>query len=117
MLDPGQRDEFFKTLYNPQYVNPDHTGPIALIGIINGQKLLFYASPYDRMDYGREIYNKAIRGEYGEIGEYTASPDVIAPRTSSSNDSVPNPMFKVIEDLRKEIDELKSEVAQLKAQK
>jgi hypothetical protein len=117
MLDPGQRDAFLGTLHNPQYVNRDHVGPIALIGIIDGQKLLFYASPYDKMDYGREIYNKAIRGEYGEIGEYTASPDVIAPRTSTSEDTVPNPMFKVIEDLRKEINDLKSEVAQLKAQK
>jgi hypothetical protein len=85
--------------------------------MIDGQKLLFYASPYDRMEYGKETYNKAIRGDYGEIGEYAPSPDVIAPRTTAPDDLAPHPMFKLIEDLRKEINELKSEVAQLKAQK
>jgi hypothetical protein len=65
-----QLDEFLGTLFNPQYVSPDHTGSIALTGIVNGKKLIFYASPLDPMEYGRKIYNRVIAGEYGEILEY-----------------------------------------------
>jgi hypothetical protein len=70
MMTPEQRDEFLGTLYNPRYAKPDHTGPIALTGIIGEQKILFYASPTDPMEYGRKIYERVIKGEYGEILEY-----------------------------------------------
>jgi hypothetical protein len=70
MLTPEQRDEFLGTLYNPQWVNPDHTGPIALTGIFMGNKMIFYASPTDMMEYGRQIYARVIAGEYGEILPY-----------------------------------------------
>ena len=32
----------------------------------------FTASPSDREDHGRQIYSKAVSGDYGEITEYTA---------------------------------------------
>jgi hypothetical protein len=70
MMTLEQRDEFLGTLYNPRYANPDHTGAIALTGIIGEQKLIFYASPLDPMEYGRKIYARVIAGEYGEILEY-----------------------------------------------
>jgi hypothetical protein len=69
MMTQEQIDEFLGTLYNPRYVNPDHTGAIAMTGIIGGQKILFYASPLDPMEYGRKIYARVIAGEYGEILE------------------------------------------------
>jgi hypothetical protein len=112
MLTVEQRDEFLKTLCNPQYVNPDHIGPIALTGTINGQKLIFYASPYDTMKYGKDIYDRVIKGEYGEISEFV--PEAISQQRRTSDT---HPMTKIIEDLRKEINDLKSEVAELKAQK
>jgi len=62
-----QRDEFLGTLYNPRYVNKDHTGAIALTGIFNGNKIIFFASPKDSMEYGRKIYARVIAGEYGDI--------------------------------------------------
>jgi hypothetical protein len=112
MLTVEQRDEFLKTLHNPQYVNLNHIGPIALTGTINGQKLIFYASPYDTMEYGKDIYNRVIKGEYGEIGEFV--PEIISQQRRTSDI---HPMTKIIEDLRKEIEELKREMVQLKAQK
>jgi hypothetical protein len=75
MMTPEQRDEFLGTLYNPQYTSLDHTGPIALTGIFYQQKLLFYASPTDPMEYGRKIYARVIKGEYGEILEYEHKED------------------------------------------
>jgi hypothetical protein len=70
MMTLEQRDEFLGTLYDPRYVNADHTGAIALTGISGGQKMLFYASPNDPMEYGRKIYERVIKGEYGEILPY-----------------------------------------------
>jgi hypothetical protein len=63
-------DEFLKTLHNPRYVNPDHSGAILLNGIFEGEILPFFASPYDRMKYGRIAYAKAIVGAYGQVREY-----------------------------------------------
>jgi hypothetical protein len=68
------RDEFLGTLYDPHYVNADHTGPIALTGIFMEEKLTFYASPVDAMEYGRKIYERVIAGEYGEIQEPISEP-------------------------------------------
>jgi|HubBroStandDraft_2_1064218.scaffolds.fasta_scaffold00040_36 hypothetical protein len=70
MLTTEQRDEFLGTLYNPRYINPEHTGAILLDGVFNGQKMTFYASPLDPMEYGRKIYERVIAGEYGEIREF-----------------------------------------------
>lgn len=69
MLTPEQVKEFLKTLHNPRYVNPDHTGAILLDGIFEGEIMPFFASPYDRMKYGRIAYAKAIVGRYGKIKE------------------------------------------------
>jgi hypothetical protein len=70
MFTVEQRDEFLSTLYDPCYINTDHTGAITLTGIFNGEKMLFYASPLDPMEYGRKIYSRVIAGEYGEIREF-----------------------------------------------
>jgi hypothetical protein len=70
MMTPGQGELFLKTLHNPRYTDPDHTGAILLDGIFHGQPLSFFASPMDGMEYGRLVYAKAIEGVYGPIGEY-----------------------------------------------
>ena len=64
-----QRDEFLGTLYNPRYLNTEHTGAIVLDGIFKGSKITFFASPNYSMEYGRQIYARVIAGEYGEILE------------------------------------------------
>ena len=70
MLTAEQVQEFLTTLRNPRYCNPDHTGPIVLDGTFNNGIMQFYASEWDMMEYGREVYRKAMDGEFGEIGPY-----------------------------------------------
>jgi hypothetical protein len=64
-----------RTLKNPRYSRPDHSGPIQLDAVLDGQQVVFWASPIDLMDYGREIYRKCIDGDYGNIGSYIEPPE------------------------------------------
>jgi hypothetical protein len=52
-----------------RWANAEHTG-IDMIVTINGQKLPFTARADDPEDYGRELFNRAVAGEFGEISEY-----------------------------------------------
>jgi hypothetical protein len=70
MMTQLQVGEFLRTLTNPRYADPSHQGSIVLDGIYNGQILPFYASPTDAMEYGRNIYERAISGDFGPIKEY-----------------------------------------------
>jgi hypothetical protein len=70
MLTQLQVGEFLRTLRNPRYANENHEGAIALDGTYNGQTLVFFASPTDAMDYGRNIYQRAIDGDFGPIKDF-----------------------------------------------
>lgn len=70
MLTQLQIGDFLKTLHNPRYINPEHTGAILLDGTYNGLRMEFYASPTDPMEYGRNTYKQAIEGHYGPIADY-----------------------------------------------
>jgi hypothetical protein len=52
-----------------RWANPEHTG-IDMIVTIGGQKLPFTARADDPEAYGRELFSRAINGEFGEIAEY-----------------------------------------------
>lgn len=52
-----------------RWANAEHTG-IDMVITINGQKLPFTARADDPEDYGRELFRKALNGEFGEIAEY-----------------------------------------------
>lgn len=52
-----------------RWANSDHTS-IDMTVTINGQKMPFTARADDPEEYGRELFNRAINGEFGEIGEY-----------------------------------------------
>ena len=52
-----------------RWVNAEHTG-IDMIVTIGGQKMPFTARADDPEDYGRELFNRAVSGEFGEIAEY-----------------------------------------------
>jgi hypothetical protein len=52
-----------------RWANAEHTS-IDMIITISGQKMPFTARADDPEDYGRELFNKAVAGEFGEIGEY-----------------------------------------------
>jgi hypothetical protein len=69
MLTEPQIQEFIKTLHNPRYSNSDHTGAILLTGIFDNEFMNFYASPFDKKQYGRVVYAKAIAEAYGKVRE------------------------------------------------
>ena len=52
-----------------RWANSDHTS-IDMTVTINGQKMPFTARADDPESYGRELFNRAINGEFGEIEEY-----------------------------------------------
>ncbi len=52
-----------------RWANAEHTG-IDMIVTIGGQKLPFTARVDDPEAYGRELFNRAVSGEFGEIAEY-----------------------------------------------
>lgn len=52
-----------------RWINAEHTG-IDMVVTIGGQKMPFTARADDPEDYGRELFNRAVAGEFGEIGEY-----------------------------------------------
>jgi hypothetical protein len=88
MMTTIEVGEFLRTLTNPRYATEDKNGAIALDGTYNGQTLIFYASPIDAMDYGRNIYKRAIDGNFGAIKEYEPieEPKIIEPETKPQLD-------------------------------
>jgi hypothetical protein len=76
MLTKKQRKKFLTTLHNPRYSSADHTGAIILTGIFKDEFMTFFASPYDKMLYGRIIYAKAIAEAYGKIREFNPSENI-----------------------------------------
>ncbi|ECA8972923.1 hypothetical protein ETB55_21810 [Salmonella enterica subsp. enterica serovar Omuna] len=63
---------FFSKIMNPVFSN--QTGTMIDItcdieGV--GEGVTFTASETDVMSYGRELYRKALNGDYGEIAPYT----------------------------------------------
>jgi hypothetical protein len=70
MMTQLQIGEFLRTLKNPRYAEYNGDGSIVLDGTYNGMTLQFIASPNDAMDYGRNIYKRAIDGDFGPIKEF-----------------------------------------------
>jgi len=52
-----------------KWANAEHTG-IDMFITIDGQKMPFTARADDPEDYGRELFHRAVSGEFGEIAEY-----------------------------------------------
>ena len=70
----------YTSVSNPQWANAEHT----LINCdVNFSHLAeevvpFTASPLDSMEYGVQIYNECVAGNYGDIAEYVA-PEIAPP--------------------------------------
>jgi hypothetical protein len=104
MLTQLQTGELLRTLKNPRYAEPIENSPILLDGEFNGYTIPFIASPYDMMDYGRNIYQRAIDGDFGPIKDFDPN----------------NTMLKVstiFNDITKERPHKKSETLDLFAEK
>lgn len=69
---------------NPVYANEEGTCISLNVKFAEFDEFLpFGATPYDPMPYGIDLYNRAIAGEFGEIGEYvpptTVNPNIPQP--------------------------------------
>lgn len=59
-------------LRNPKYVNQEQTMIDCEIEFkkFEGQYLPFTATSYDSAEHGRDIYQRLVNGEWGEIAAY-----------------------------------------------
>lgn len=56
---------------NPKWANPEHTAiNLEVTWKSGGQEMPFTASPTDPEAHGRELFNRAVGGEFGEVAEY-----------------------------------------------
>ena len=58
-----------------RWINAERTG-IDMMITIGGQKMPFTARADDPEDYGRELFHRAVSGEFGEIAEPIMEPEV-----------------------------------------
>lgn len=56
---------------------------IDVVIVVNGEELPFTSSPRDVEEAGREIYTKAVFGEYGEVKPYVAPAPVAVPEPTA----------------------------------
>jgi AAA+ ATPase superfamily predicted ATPase len=76
---------FLSTLKNPRFTTEDTSpnSPITLDGTLDGKSLQFIATQYDVMEYGREIHQRAQKGDYGKIGPFNPSIEELKVNISS----------------------------------
>lgn len=57
---------------NPKWVDQAHTSIELIVHFEEiGQEVPFHATPNDTEEHGRDIYTRAIAGEFGSIAEWT----------------------------------------------
>ncbi len=56
---------------------------IDVVIVVNGEQLPFTANPNDVEEVGREIYTRAVFGEYGEVKPYVPITPVAVPEPTA----------------------------------
>lgn len=64
----------FSTVTNPQWVNAEHTAIDCQVTFDGLGEVPFTATPTDTAEHGREIFARAIAGEFGPVGDYVPPP-------------------------------------------
>lgn len=59
-----------KNISNPKWADNNHTAILVNIDL-DGDTVLFAASPNDCTDYGPKIYQDCVDGKYGKIAEFS----------------------------------------------
>ena len=59
-----------ENIRNPKWADVDNTA-ITINIDLDGETVLFVASPHDCTDYGPKIYQDCLDGKYGEIAEFS----------------------------------------------
>ena len=60
----------YTDVLNPQWANAEHSAINVLLGTETLAAMPFTATPDDSTDYGPEIYQRAVAGDFGEIAAY-----------------------------------------------
>lgn len=60
-----------ENIRNPKWADVDNTA-ITINIDLDGETVLFVASPHDCTDYGPKIYQDCLDGKYGKITEFSA---------------------------------------------
>jgi hypothetical protein len=65
----------------PQYASSDNAliDMIVVLSIFPNDKIPFTASPTDLEEYGRELYKRAVAGEFGPVANYVVKTIPAAP--------------------------------------
>jgi hypothetical protein len=63
----------YTSVSNPVWVDAAHTAVTADVVFphLGDAPVKFVAAPYDVMDYGRELFESIVAGQYGAIAEHT----------------------------------------------
>jgi hypothetical protein len=70
-----------------RWANAEHTG-IDMVVTIGGQKMPFTARADDPESYGRELFHKAVSGEFGEIAEYVPIQELEVEKVELSDEQI-----------------------------
>jgi hypothetical protein len=67
-------DELMASLRNPRHASVDGPG-IEFDGVFQNKNVTFVAHPNDIEEHGRQIYERAQRGDFGKIGNWAPTLD------------------------------------------
>ncbi|POA21519.1 hypothetical protein C1886_04395 [Pseudomonas sp. FW300-N1A1] len=65
----------YTDVLNPQWANAEHTAINLLLVAVGLGAMPFTATPDDSTDYGPEIFQRAVAGDFGEIAAYEPPSD------------------------------------------
>jgi hypothetical protein len=65
----------YTTVTNVRYANKDHTAIVCDVTFVRLGTVSFTPTANDSEAHGREIYERCVAGEFGEIAEYVLQPD------------------------------------------
>lgn len=71
-LQPNTIARTLKSAHSPQYAAADHTAIIVMVQFVElpGLEMTFMARADDPEAHGRDIYHRALAGDFGAIAEY-----------------------------------------------
>lgn len=81
-LDPvamPKQNRTIKAAANPRFASPDKSTiliDLEFVELVHLGKIQFLACNNDPEDHGREIFGRAIEGEFGPIGDFVPPPDI-----------------------------------------
>lgn len=64
-----------ESFHSPQYAKQDKSTINVMVKFVEFDKELpFHATPYDEMEYGRDLYHRCMAGEVGPVADWQPPP-------------------------------------------